>query len=210
MSSVLSMSLAMIIDILPTTPVEGASFLTYSSPMKPVFTIATARTDELSEVERTAIVELCTAAHATEFGPLFSFLPSDGLHVIGMVDERIVGHAVVTTRWLQPATLPLLKTAYVDAVATHPDYQGQGIGSAVMRHLASVITEYDIACLETERVGFYAQLGWEEWRGPLAGRRGDDLIPTPGQTGIMILRLSRTPPLDLDNLLTIKEQGRIW
>jgi aminoglycoside 2'-N-acetyltransferase I len=116
----------------------------------------------------------------------------------------------VTTRWLQPENLPLLRTAYVDAVATLPRYQGQGIGSAVMGHLASAISDYEIACLETERISFYTRLGWEAWRGPLAGRRGAELIPTPDQKGILILRLPRTPQLDLDSLLTIEYQGRIW
>jgi aminoglycoside 2'-N-acetyltransferase I len=178
--------------------------------MKTNITITTSRTRDVSEVERSAIVSLCTEAHQVDFNPLFSFLPADGLHVLGYAEDRLVGHAVVTTRWLQPANLPLLKTAYVDAVATHPGYQGQGIGSAVLRHLASVISEYEIACLETERVSFYTRLGWEEWRGPLAGRREGKLIPTPDQTGIMILRLPGTPPLDLDSLLTIEYQGRIW
>jgi aminoglycoside 2'-N-acetyltransferase I len=117
----------------------------------------------------------------------------------------------VTTRWLQPEGLPLLRTAYVDAVATSPAQQGRGVGSAVMRRLASAVTDYDIACLATERVGFYERLGWVEWPGPLAGRSDDGLIPTPEQRGVMILRLPRTPPLDLSVLLTIEVQPpRIW
>ena len=98
----------------------------------------------------------------------------------------------------------------MDAVATDPAYQGKGIGSSVMRHLASVIQDYELACLETERVSFYAQLGWEEWRGPLAGRKGRELLATPDQTGIMILRLADTPPLNLDGSLTVEYDGRIW
>ena len=112
--------------------------------------------------------------------------------------------------WCWYITLPLLKTAYVDAVSTDPAYQGRGIGSSVMRHLASVIQEYELACLETERVSFYTQVGWEEWRGPLAGRKGTELLPTPDQKGIMILRLVRTPPLNLDGSLTVEYDGRIW
>jgi aminoglycoside 2'-N-acetyltransferase I len=80
-----------------------------------------------------------------------------------------------------------------------------------MRRLASAVADYDIACLETERVGFYERLGWEEWRGPLAGRSDDRLIPTPDQKGVMILRLPRTPELDPDALLTIEASAaRIW
>jgi aminoglycoside 2'-N-acetyltransferase I len=82
-----------------------------------------------------------------------------------------MSHAVVTTRWLQPEGLPVLRTAYVDAVATLPTYQGQGIGSTQMRHLASVIAEFEIACLETDRVSFYVQLGWEEWRGAVSWQK---------------------------------------
>jgi len=130
--------------------------------------------------------------------------------VLAYREQELVSHAVATTRWLQPEGLPLLRTAYVDAVATLPAYQGQGIASTLMRHLATVISDFEIACLETERVSFYARLGWEVWRGPLAGRRATELLPTPDQKGIMILRLARTPPLDVDSLLVIEYDGRIW
>ena len=71
--------------------------------------------------------------------------------------------------------------------------------------------DYDIACLETELAGFYERLGWFEWQGPLAGRSDEGLIPTPGQRGVMILRLLRTPELDPSALLTIEVQPpRIW
>jgi aminoglycoside 2'-N-acetyltransferase I len=168
----------------------------------------------MDEAARAAVVRVCLAAspHQPSFRDLFSFLPPDGLHVLGDLDGELVSHAVVTTRWLQPGELPLLRTAYVDAVATTPEEQGRGRGSAVMRALAAAVADdYDIACLETGKVGFYARLGWERWRGPLAGRSEEGLIPTPGQEGVMILRLPRTPPLDLDSLLTIECQPeRIW
>src|SRR5262249_15236616 len=31
--------------------------------------------------------------------------------------------------------------------------------------------------------GFYEHLGWQRWRGPLAGRRNWELVPTPGAGG---------------------------
>jgi aminoglycoside 2'-N-acetyltransferase I len=119
---------------------------------------------------------------------------------------------IVCEGWAPPEGLPLLRTAYVDAVATSPATQGQGVGTVVMRHLAEAVSEdFDIACLETERVFFHEDLGWEEWRGPLAGRSDDGLIPTPDQKGIMILRLPRTPELDRNALLTIESHpARIW
>lgn len=37
-----------------------------------------------------------------------------------------------------------------------------------------------------------------------------ELTYTPNETGVMILRLHRTPALNLDSLLTIEVSGRIW
>jgi aminoglycoside 2'-N-acetyltransferase I len=179
--------------------------------MRESILVTSARTEELDAEARAAIIHVCRTAHqADDFLHLFSYIPSGGIHVLAYRDQEVVSHAVVTTRWLQPEGQPVLRTAYVDAVATLPEVQGQGIGSLVMRHLASVIPDYEIACLETERIEFYERLGWELWRGPLAGRNGTELMPTPEQTGIMILRLARTPPLNLNGLLVIEYDGRIW
>ena len=80
-----------------------------------------------------------------------------------------------------------------------------------MRRLAAEIGDYEIGCLQTDLVGFYERIGWEFWRGPLAGRTEQGLIPTPEQRGVMVLRLPQTPPLDLDAGLSIEVQpDRIW
>jgi aminoglycoside 2'-N-acetyltransferase I len=179
---------------------------------EPIVSIRAEQTSVVDEATRAAIIDVCLAAHGEpDFRKLFDHLPPTGLHVLASRDRELVGHAVVTTRWLQPQGHPLLRTAYVDAVAVLPSQQGHGVGSAVMRHLASLLGEYDIACLETDRAAFYERLGWEEWRGPLAGRSDSGLIPTPDQDGVMILRLPRTPELDLGSLLTIEAYAtRIW
>jgi aminoglycoside 2'-N-acetyltransferase I len=173
--------------------------------------VTSARTEDLNAAARAAIIDVCIAAHREDdFKHLFEYITAGGIHVLAYRAQELVSHAVVTPRWLQPEGSPILRTAYVDAVATLPIYQGQGIGSMVMRHLASLLSDFEIACLETDRVSFYARLGWEEWRGLLAGRTATELLPTPDQKGIMILRLARTPALDLDGSLTIEYAGRIW
>jgi aminoglycoside 2'-N-acetyltransferase I len=179
--------------------------------MSEAIVITSALTEDLNAATRDSIIQVCIMAHhEDDFKNLFSYIPSDGIHILAYHKRDLVSHAVVTTRWLQPEGQRLLRTAYVDAVATLPAYQGQGIGSKVLRHLASVISDFEIACLETERESFYARVGWESWRGALAGRRETELLPTPDQKGIMILRLDRTPALDLDGSLTIQYDGRIW
>jgi aminoglycoside 2'-N-acetyltransferase I len=180
----------------------------FTAPLKVVFVA----TEDLDEPTRAAIIAVCNAAFQREdFRRLFSFIPSGGRHFLAYCENELVSHAVVTTRWLQPAGQRVLKTAYVDAVATLPAYQGRGYGSAVMQHLAANISDYSIACLQTKSPGFYERMGWQAWRGPLAGRRERGLVPTPDQRGIMIFRLAGTPPLDLEALLTIECQSeRIW
>lgn len=176
-------------------------------------TVRVARTEDLDPIARASVIGVCVAAHQSEeFHCLFSYIPSGGRHFLAYRGGELVSHAVVTTRWLQPASQPLLKTAYVDAVATHPAHEGRGYGSAVMRRLASAIDDdYVIGCLQTGRETFYTRLGWEVWRGPLAGRGAAGLVPTPDQTGVMVLRLSKSPALDLDAALTIEcQETRIW
>jgi GNAT superfamily N-acetyltransferase len=176
-------------------------------------TVRSASTEDLDAITRCAVIDLCIEAHHNAaFSRLFEFIPSGGWHVLAYDGAALASHAVATLRWAQPSGLPPLATAYVDAVATRPHLEGRGFGSAAMRQLADdVDRDFAIGCLETERTGFYERLGWTTWRGPLAGRDGDALVPTPNQSGVMVLRLSRTPPLELDSLLTIEcQRGRIW
>ena len=169
-------------------------------------------TEELTAAHRSAVIEVCVAAHESEdFRNLFTHIKGGGRHFLAYRGPELVSHAVVTTRWVQPDGLQILKTAFVDAVSTLPMYQGQGYSSAAMRRLAAEIDDYEIGCLQTDIPGFYERLGWELWRGALAGRGEDGLIPTPEQRGVMVLRLPQTPSLDLETQLTIERQPeRIW
>lgn len=183
--------------------------------MAPDLTFTSARTEDLNAATREAIIRVCVAAHQeNDFKNLFTYIPSGGLHFLAYQEGIVVSHAVVTTRWLKPEGLPLLRTGYVDAVATFPVLQGKGFGSTVMlelgRALGLGVGNYEIACLETDKPGFYTRLGWQSWRGPLAGRSETGLIPTP-DVGVMILRLPQTPRLNLTEPLTIEcQSGRIW
>ena len=182
--------------------------------MRPIEELVLARlaTEELTPEQRSSIIDVCVAAHDNEdFHNLFTYIPSGGRHFLAYRGRELVSHAVVTTRWVQPEGVRELKTAFVDAVATLPAYQGRGSASAAMRSLASGIDDYEIACLQTDRPAFYERLGWKLWQGQLAGRSEDGLVPTPDQRGVMVLRLPNTPPIDLDQQLTIECQPhRIW
>src|SRR5215467_12816008 len=97
-----------------------------SLPMAESILFTSAHTEELNADTQAAIIHVCRTAHQEDdFIHLFSYIPSGGIHVLAYREQELVSHAVATTRWLQVEGLPLLRTAYVDAVATLPAYQGQ-------------------------------------------------------------------------------------
>jgi aminoglycoside 2'-N-acetyltransferase I len=165
--------------------------------------------DVLASAERAEILALCNRAYEEELESLFETFEG-GAHVLGSLSGSIVSHAMWVTRWLQPGDGPLLRTAYVEMVATDLPYQRQGFASLVMLRLAEAITDFDLGVLCPAIPLMYARLGWEFWRGPLFIRRSDRLIPTPDED-VMILRLPKTPPLDLEAPLSAEwREGELW
>lgn len=169
----------------------------------------------LGHKARAEIIALCESAYGEDFTRLFDEL-SGSVHVLAR-DERgvLVSHAEWVTRWLQPAEHPVLRTAYVEAVATAPEQQRRGLATAVLRHLGDVLTTdstWELGALSPSAPPFYARLGWELWHGPLGIRRGDTVEPTPSDEQVMILRLPRTPAtLVTTSLLTAEwRAGELW
>ncbi|HEY8598485.1 MAG TPA: GNAT family N-acetyltransferase [Thermomicrobiales bacterium] len=169
-------------------------------------TLIVTPTTLLEMSDRAAIVALCTAAFGQDFASLFDLVPPTTMHIRCFHDGRLVGHACWAPRLLQAADGPLLRTAYVDAVATDRDVQGRGIGSAVLGRFAEETSTYTLRALSTSRVSFYTRLGWQRWRGRVAIRTADGLLDTPDDT-ILVLPSAHTPPLDLDGLLTGEPRG---
>ena len=106
-----------------------------------------------------------------------------------------------------------LRTGYVEAVATAPSHQGAGHGTAVMRRIGDEVEAvYELGALGTGAFHFYERLGWERWLGPTAVRTPRGLERTPDDDGAMlVLRTSRTPPIDLAGPLTCEwRTGDVW
>jgi aminoglycoside 2'-N-acetyltransferase I len=122
----------------------------------------------------------------------------------------MVSHAMWVTRWLQPGNQPPLRTAYVEMVATDPPFQGRGFASAVMRRLATAIDDFELGGLCPAEPMLYTKLGWVFWQGPLFIRTQEGLVSTP-EENIMILRLPKTPLLDLTLPLSGEwREGELW
>jgi aminoglycoside 2'-N-acetyltransferase I len=168
-----------------------------------------ARYDQLAPDLLTAIHALCNRAYQEDLTPLFRTF-TDSTHALGYLESSLVSHAMWVTRWLQPGDGPCLRTAYVEMVATEPQFQRRGFASTVMRQLASAIADFDLGGLCPAESDLYAKLDWVFWQGPLFIRTHEGLIPTPDER-VMILRLPKTPTLDLGQPLSAEwREGELW
>lgn len=166
---------------------------------------------DLLSSKRQEIIDVCTVAYEENFEPILALFP-DAIHILARLEDKLVSHACWVTRWLQPDGLPLLKTAYVEAVATTPAYQGRGIGRKVMQRVADEIQDYMLGglCAAPDRIGFHKRLGWEMWYGPKAIRTSNAVIETLDED-VMVLRTARTPFLDVYTAITAEwRKGELW
>jgi len=186
------------------------------SPDPQQFRLEVVDAEDLTAEEHTDVLELCSLAFETDFEPYYRAF-EDAVHVLGTLGGQLVSHALWVTRWLEvgasdryPEGLGLLRTAYVEGVATHPDHQHRGYARAVMERLEREIAGYDLGALSPGAEALYKLLGWESWQGPLFVRREGELYPTPEEE-VMIFRLPATPPLDLDAPLSCEWRvGEVW
>ena len=135
-----------------------------------------------------------------------------GVHVVLDLEGEIITHAAVVERELWMDDRPL-RTGYVEAVATIPDRQGQGLGSLVMADVNALIRErYELGALGTGSQGFYERLGWVVWQGPTFVRTPSGPQRTPDEDGgIMVLGTPTSPPLVLRASLSCEwRTGDVW
>jgi aminoglycoside 2'-N-acetyltransferase I len=136
-----------------------------------------------------------------------------GTHFLLETNGEIVCHASVVTRELHVDGVPLT-SAYVEAVATDPRLQRQGLGTQVMRAVGDFIDAgvWQIAALGTGSQGFYERLGWQIWRGPSFVRTGQGDQPTPDEDGFIMVRLTpRSPGVRPDAPISCEwRPGDVW
>jgi aminoglycoside 2'-N-acetyltransferase I len=172
--------------------------------------------DELRPDEKAALRELFDEAWSEDAEG--GFTDQDwghavgGVHVIADADGRMVAHAAVVERELHTAG-HRLPTGYVEAVATRPSHQRQGLGSLVIGAAGELIDRtYRLGALATGVVGFYEQLGWVAWRGPTSVRTDAGLVRTAEEDGNVFVRLTPTSPeLDLSAPINCEwRPGDVW
>jgi len=177
--------------------------------------IRTRQSDELRRDEIAALRELFDATWSDDPD---GFTDRDwshtvgGVHIIAEADGTMVAHAAVVERELHTAE-HRLATGYVEAVATRPTHQRQGLGSMVLREVGEHIDRtYRLGALATGVVGFYERLGWVAWEGPTFVRTDAGLVRTAGEDGNVFVRLTPTSP-ELDRSAPIScdwRPGDVW
>jgi aminoglycoside 2'-N-acetyltransferase I len=118
--------------------------------------------------------------------------------VIAEADGRVVAHASVVQRELHTSG-HRLRTGYVEAVATRPSHQREGLGSLVMGEVGELIDRiYRLGAWRAASSG--SASGSDGWcgRGPTFARTGAGLVRTADEDGNVFVRLTPTSPeLDL-------------
>ena len=126
-----------------------------------------------------------------------------GVHALVYEGDDLVAHGSVVMRRLLHGGRAL-RAGYVEGVGVRADRRRRGLGAAVMRPLERVIhSAYELGALGStdEALDFYAQLGWERWRGRTFALTPGGVVRTADEDGgIHVLRAGA--PLDLDGELT--------
>jgi aminoglycoside 2'-N-acetyltransferase I len=135
-----------------------------------------------------------------------------GVHLMLVDGDEIAAHAAVVPRELETAGR-VIRTGYVEAVATWPHLQGRGFGSQLMRAAHEHIdARYKLGGLNAAAPAFYQRLGWLRWQGPTAVRTPEGVVPTPDEDGNVYVRLTpASPTIDLTARLTCDwRPGDVW
>ena len=134
--------------------------------------IHVAQTEDLEPDELSGLTALCESAFGEPFDGAWKRVGS-GLHVMTELAGRLVGHAMIVDRrlYLGHEADTAVDVGYVEHVATAPESQHEGHGTATMRRVGEIIREeYALGGLATGSNRFYQRLGWETWRGPTGVR----------------------------------------
>lgn len=175
--------------------------------------VVVVESDHLDAASRAALRVLWGRA----FGDRFSDDDADhaygGVHVLTRDRDRLVAHASAVPRLIRFGDDPWRTVGYVEAVATAPERQGEGIGRRSMETLHEEIrSRWPVALLSTGRAtGFYELLGWERWRGPSYTQNAAGTVPDNDHGGLMILRVDPSVVSDLSVRITCEDRtGDAW
>jgi aminoglycoside 2'-N-acetyltransferase I len=166
-------------------------------------TTAVRRTADLDDAALSAIRGLLDEAFDGDFSDQDWQHALGGVHALVHDEGRLVGHGSVVRRQLLHGGRRL-RTGYVEAVAVAPDRRRQGIATAVMEALETVVrADHDLGALSAsaDGAGLYAARGWLLWAGPTSVLTAEGTRRTPEDDGSVYV-LPGPVPLDPRGELT--------
>jgi aminoglycoside 2'-N-acetyltransferase I len=179
-----------------------------------VHTARLVHTSDLDSETRQNAQQMVTEAFAewTEFSDSDWEHALGGMHAVILHRGTLIAHAAVVQRRLLYGGAAL-RCGYVEGVAVHQDWRGQGLAHAVMDAIEQVIRgAYQIGALSSSPIGekIYRPRGWLQWQGATSVLTPGGPIRTPDDDdSIFVL------PVDIDvdvqaDLACDWRDGDVW
>lgn len=168
---------------------------------------------EVDVAARAELRRLWTDAFGDRFDDHDAEHAFGGVHVLVRDGGHLVGHASAVPRQIRFGEQPWRTVAYVEAVATDPARQGEGIGRSTMERLQDEIaSRWEIAMLSTGRAtGFYEQLGWQRWLGLSYTQTEAGVVLDGEHGGLMVFTLRPAATVDRTLSVTCRDRaGDAW
>lgn len=171
---------------------------------------------DLDKQQRQQIAELCFAAFDEDPWSQYTFMQT-AVHIIGILDNTIVSHALWTDRIFTLKDGSTVKTAYIEYVTTDYKMRGKGLASQLLRYLTNVLSTlgYELAALQPEDEAFYGKLDWISWLGDLYIKQDVSTYLTDDYQ-IMLFPLTTklkerlTHNLEEDTICADWREGELW
>lgn len=170
--------------------------------------VAVLESDHVDVAARAALHRLWGRAFGDRFGPDDAHHAFGGVHVLIRDGDDLIGHASAVPRLIRFGDQPWRIVGYVEAVATDPERQSEGVGRMAMDRLhAEIASRWKVAMLSTGwATGFYELLGWERWLGLSYTQTDTGVVPDGEHGGLMVLIAD--PSAVVDRTLTVTCQDR--
>lgn len=179
----------------------------------PVHTARLVHTSDLDGDTLHNARSLLVAAHGGAFTDSDWDHTLGGMHALIVHRGALVAHgAVIQRRLLYHGAA--LRCGYLEGVAVHEDWRGQGLGHAVLDALEQVVRgAYQLGALRAtgaSETRLYRPRGWLHWRGATSVLAPSGVIRTPGDDGVIFV-LPVTVDLDPGaDLVCDWRDGRVW